>query len=200
MRIANSTAIVFMILIVGGATVRAQIAPAAAGVSALPNPVEVAPDYVIGAGDVLKISVWQEPQFGETVEVRPDGRISLPLVSDVAVAGLTPVQAQRKLTDRLEQFVKRPRVTVVVSEVHSKVVYVIGEVGRPGSYPLTGEINVEQVIALAGGATSKAKKKHVYVLRSGLSNKLPVNYQKVLEGKNVDQNLVLMPGDTVVVP
>jgi polysaccharide export outer membrane protein len=163
------------------------------------NP-RVQPNYVIGAGDVVQISVWQEPQFGEVVEVRPDGKISLPLVSDVAIAGLTPAQAEERLTDKLLGFVKRPRVTVVVTEVHSKFVYVIGEVMRPGPYPLVGEINVQQLIARAGGTTPNAKKKQVYVLRSGNSKKFPVNYNKVLQGKAAEQNLDLMPGDTVVVP
>ncbi|HEY4051021.1 MAG TPA: polysaccharide biosynthesis/export family protein [Acidobacteriaceae bacterium] len=164
------------------------------------NPTGVEPDYVIGAGDVLQISVWQEPQFGETVEVRPDGKISLPLISDVAIAGLTPIQAEGRLTDKLQGFVKRPRVSVVVTEVHSKVVYVIGQVERPGPYSLVGAINVQQLIARAGGTTRRAKKKQVYVLRSGNSNKLPVNYNKVLQGKATKQNLDLIAGDTVVVP
>lgn len=164
------------------------------------NPAGVASDYVIGAGDVLQISVWQEPQFGEVVEVRPDGKISLPLVSDVAIAGLTPAQAEERLTGKLLEFVKRPRVSVVVTEVHSKVVYVIGEVVRPGPYPLVGEINVQQLIARAGGTTPHAKKKQVYVLRAGSSKRFPVNYNKLLQGKAAQENLDLMPGDTVVVP
>ena len=161
---------------------------------------KVAPDFVIGAGDILQISVWQEPQFGETVEVRPDGKISLPLVSDVSVAGLTPAAAQVRLTDKLQNFVKHPRVSVIVAEVHSRVVYVIGEVQRPGPYPMVSSVNVQQLIAQAGGPTRRAKKKHVYVLHPGNSKKIPVNYSKVLQGKDAKQNVELAPGDTVVVP
>jgi polysaccharide biosynthesis/export protein len=160
----------------------------------------VSPDFVIGAGDILQISVWQEPQFGETVEVRPDGKISLPLVSDVAVAGLTPRGAENRLTAKLQDYVKHPIVSVVVAEVHSRVVYVIGQVERPGPYPMTGNLNVEQLIAVAGGTTRRAKQKHVYVLHPGDSTKFPVDYAKVLQGKAPAQNIYLRPGDTVVVP
>jgi polysaccharide export outer membrane protein len=160
----------------------------------------VASNFVIGPGDILQISVWQEPQFGETVEVRPDGKISLPLVSDVKVAGLTPATAQQKIAEKLQDFVKHPLVTVVVTQVHSRMVYVIGEVERPGPYPMVSPINVEQLIARAGGPTSQAKQKQVYILHEGVSQKIPVNYKKIMQGKAPEQNVELMPGDTVVVP
>lgn len=160
----------------------------------------VSPDFIIGSGDILQISVWQEPQFSERVEVRPDGKISLPLIFDIDVAGLTPSAAQERLTAKLENFVKHPRVSVVVTEVHSRVVYVIGQVERPGPYPMISDLNVEQLIARAGGVTRHAKKKHVYVLHQGESRKVSVNYGKVLNGKNQRQNVSLIPGDTVVVP
>lgn len=160
----------------------------------------VSPDFVIGPGDILQVSVWHEPQFGEIVEVRPDGRISLPLISDVRVAGLTTAGAQNQLEGKLEEFVKHPVVSVVVAEVRSKQVFVIGQVQRPGPYPLLGTINVEQLIAEAGGATPRAKRKAVYVLRAGSSGKIPVNYKKILQGKNAWQNIELGAGDTVVVP
>ena len=163
-------------------------------------PLQVAPDFIIGPGDILQISVWQEPQFGETVEVRPDGKISLPLVSDVAVAGLTPSGAQGKMADKLQSFVKHPLVTVVVAQVHSRMVYVIGEIEHPGPYPMVSPINVEQLIARAGGPTKRAKQKRVYILHQGVSKKIPVNYKKVMQGKAPRQNVELMPGDTVVVP
>ena len=163
-------------------------------------PLSVASNFIIGPGDVLQISVWQEPQFGETVEVRPDGKISLPLVSDVKVAGLTPAGAQQKMAEKLQDFVKHPLVTVVVTQVHSRMVYVIGEVERPGPYPMVGPINVEQLIARAGGPTPQAKQKQVYILHEGVSQKIPVNYKKVMQGKAPEQNVELMPGDTVVVP
>jgi polysaccharide export outer membrane protein len=191
---------------------QAQLAPSSqVASSAAPSPnapeptvshlgAEVAPNFVIGAGDILQISVWQEPEFGETVEVRPDGKISLPLVSDVQVSGLTPVAAQEQLTAKLQDFVKHPRVSVIVAEVHSQVVYVIGQVERPGSYPMVSNVNVQQLIAGAGGVTRHAKKKHVYILHQGNSKKVPVNYSKVLKGKAQRQNVELAAGDTVVVP
>jgi len=122
------------------------------------------------------------------------------LVFDVEVAGLTPGAAQERLTAKLQDFVKHPRVSVIVAEVHSRVVYVIGQVERPGSYAMISDLNVEQLIARAGGVTRHAKKKHVYVLHQGNSKKVSVNYGKVLKGKALRQNVELMPGDTVVVP
>jgi polysaccharide export outer membrane protein len=160
----------------------------------------VSSDFVIGSGDILQVSVWQEPQFGETVEVRPDGKISLPLVSDVQVAGFTTDGAQNKISDALEQFVKHPIVSVIVTQVHSKLVYVIGQVERPGEYPLLGATTVSELIAEAGGATSRAKKKDVYLLRAGNSKRFPINYKRILEGKDRQQNAELGTGDTVVVP
>jgi polysaccharide export outer membrane protein len=159
-------------------------------------------NYVIGPGDILQISVWQEPQFDEKVEVRPDGKISLPLVSDVHVAGMTPPSAQAKIADVLQTFVKHPRVSVIVTEVHSRMVYVIGEVQHPGPYPMVGPINVGQLIASAGGTTKNAHKKQVYVLRQGSHTKIHVNYQNILDGKRkgLEQNVQLNSGDTVVVP
>lgn len=172
----------------------------AAGPSSAQPSIHVAPNYVIGPGDILQISVWQEPQFGETVEVRPDGKISVPLVSDVSVAGLTPIVAQERLTEKLQDYVKQPRVSVIVTEVRSRMVYVIGEVQRPGPYPMIGSINVAQLIAEAGGTTEHARKKNVYVLHKSDSRKVPVDYNKVLQGKAPEQNIDLAPGDTVVVP
>jgi polysaccharide biosynthesis/export protein len=213
MRIATA-AIAALVLVSTAVTVRSQVQPVARGETANSTAggqivtktiagqpaLGVSPEFVIGAGDILQISVWQEPQFAETVEVRPDGKISLPLVSDVQIAGLTPSGAENKLTAKLQDFVKHPIVSVVVAEVHSRVVYVIGEVERPGSYPMTGNLNVEQLIAAAGGTTRRAKQKHVYVLHSGDSTRFPVNYAKVLQGKAPAQNIYLRPGDTIVVP
>lgn len=162
--------------------------------------ISVGPDYRIGAGDHLRISVWEEPQLSTTAVVRPDGRISMPLISDVVVAGLTPQAAQNVLTDDLTRFVKRPRVTVIVEEIHSRLVYVTGRVQHPGAYQLTGSMNVVQGIAEAGGTTKSAKKKNVYVLRQDGVTKVKVNYQAVLAGKDLEQNIQLNPGDTVVVP
>jgi polysaccharide export outer membrane protein len=161
----------------------------------------VGPDYRIGPGDVLRVSVWEEPQFTtNAIVVRPDGKISIPLVSDVAVAGMTPESAGKLLTDELTRFVKHPRVTLIVEEIHSQIVYVTGEVQHPGAYPMVGPMNVVQLISRAGGTTEFAKKKDVYVLHPDSSPRTKVNYQQVLEGKRLEENIGLVPGDTVVVP
>ena len=122
------------------------------------------------------------------------------LVTEVDVAGLTPEAAQQTLTERLLKFVHKPRVTVTVQEIHSRMVYITGEVQRPGAYPLVDVMNVVQLVARAGGLTDFAKQKQVYVLRAGNSARVNVNYEKVLKGQAPQQNVELVPGDTVVVP
>lgn len=158
------------------------------------------PAYRIGAGDVLHISVWEEPQFTETAVVRPDGMVSMPLISDVQVTGLTPAEAENLLTERLEKFVHKPRVTVTVQEIRSRMVYITGEVQRPGAYPLVDSMNVVQLVARSGGLTDFAKKKQMYVLRSSKGARIKVDYPKVIKGQLPEENVELAPGDTVVVP
>jgi polysaccharide biosynthesis/export protein len=156
--------------------------------------------YKIGVGDVLHILVWAEPQLTETAVVRPDGKVSLPLVSELEVAGQTPEAVQQSLTEQLIKFVRKPRVTVTVQEIHSRMVYITGEVQRPGAYPLLDVMNVVQLVARSGGLTDFAKQKQVYVLRAVNSARVNVNYEKVLKGQAPQQNVELAPGDTVVVP
>ncbi|AXC11808.1 Capsule polysaccharide export protein [Acidisarcina polymorpha] len=160
----------------------------------------VGPDYRIGAGDVLRVSVFEEPQFSTSAVVRPDGKISIPLISDLPVAGMTPDAAQRQLAEQLSRFIKHPRVTVIIEEIHSRIVYVTGEVQHPGAYPLISPMNVVQLIARAGGPTEFAKRKEVYVLHQEGGVRIKVNYQMVLAGKHLEENIGLIPGDTVVVP
>jgi len=166
----------------------------------LRTPVPLASDYVIGPGDVLQISVWQEPQFAERVVVRPDGKISMPLVPDIPLTGLTPHAAEEMLAQKLLGLVKHPRVSVIVEEIHSRLVYITGEVQHPGAYPMISSINVIQLIAHAGGPTEFAKKKAVYVLHPDDRERTRVDYQKVLQGQHSEENIQLIPGDTVVVP
>jgi polysaccharide biosynthesis/export protein len=194
--------------------VSGQSQPAASGevqsASAAPNvtqksltpraPVPLASDYVIGPGDVLEISVWQEPQFTESVVVRPDGKISMPLVPDIPLTGLTPHEAEEMLAQKLLGLVKHPRVSVIVQEIHSRLVYITGEVQHPGAYPMISSISVIQLIAHAGGPTEFAKKKAVYVLHPDNRERTRVDYQKVLQGQHLEENVQLIPGDTVVVP
>jgi polysaccharide export outer membrane protein len=178
----------------------AQPSPKAKGAETVESISAGGDSYKIGVGDVLHISVWEEPQFTESAVVRPDGMISIPLISEVIVAGLTPQSAETMLTNRLEKFIHKPRVTVVVQEIHSRMVYITGEVQRPGTYPLVSSMNVVQLVARSGGLTDFAKSKQVYVLRAGSGARIKVDYQKLLKGQSPEKNLELVPGDTVVVP
>jgi polysaccharide biosynthesis/export protein len=181
-------------------TVAQQAAPSAP-VSPEANGADVSPtDYVFGAGDILHISVWNEPQLTVTATVRPDGKISMPLLYDVSVTGMTPDDLQKSLTDQLTRFVHKPHVTVTVQEIHSRMVFITGEVQRPGAYPLVASMNVVQLIARSGGLTDFAKPKKIYVLRANKTTRVDVNYEKVLRGQTSEQNVDLAPGDTVVVP
>ncbi len=174
--------------------------PAAAGVAAKPATDD--PNYMIGAQDVLDISVWKEPEVSRTVPVRPDGKISLPLLNDVQAAGLTPSQLAAQLTESLKKFVANPQVTVIVTTINSQRVYIMGEVIRAGAYPLLPGMTVLQGLSSAGGFTQFANLKKIYVLRQehGKQVKLPFNYKEVVGGKNPDQNITLKAGDTIVVP
>lgn len=158
--------------------------------------------YVIGPADVLSINVWKEPDVSGSVPVRPDGRISLPLLNDIQAAGLTPMQLTNDLSERLKQFITDPRVTVTVATMNSRRVYILGEVTRPGAVDLSPEMTVLQALTSAGGPTPYAKTSKIYVLRTqnGTQNKLPFNYKQVLKGAGTEQNILLKPGDTIVVP
>lgn len=159
------------------------------------------PEYIVGEGDVLHINVWKETEISQTVVVRPDGNISLPLVNELAVAGLSPRQIQQLVTDKLKSVLTNPQVTVTVVEVRSKLVYITGEVSKPGAYPVASPLNVLQLIARAGGLSEFANRKNIYILRGGdKKNRLHFNYKEVVKGKHTEQNIILQPGDTVVVP
>ena len=165
-------------------------------------PATTDPAYVIGAQDVLDINVWKEPDVSRTVPVRPDGRISLPLINDVQAAGLTPQQLSVTVAESLRKYLNEPQVTIIVTAINSQRVFVAGEVLRAGAYPLIPGMTVLQALTSAGGFTPFAdrKKIHVMRLRDGKQIELPFNYQGVLKGDNSDQNIKLEPGDTVVVP
>jgi len=156
--------------------------------------------YAVGSGDVLNISVWQEKELSSVVTVRPDGNISMPLVGEIMVIGMTPIHVQDILQNRLESVVKHPRVTVTVVEIHSRMVYVTGEVTRPGAYPLNGPLNVLQLIAQAGGLTQFASRSNIRLLHSDRSQPdMVINYSRVLKASGGGGNPQLLPGDTVVV-
>lgn len=176
--------------------------PAMASVPAAPKSATSDANYVIGAQDVLDVSVWKEPEISRVVPVRPDGKISLPLLNDVQAAGLTPGQLASQLTDSLKKFVTNPQVTVIVTTINSQRVYIIGEMSRPGAFPLLPNMTVLEALSSAGGFTQFAREKSIYVLRSenGKQVKYPFNYKAVVGGKNPEQNIVLKAGDTIVVP
>ncbi len=158
--------------------------------------------YVIGPSDVLNISVWHQPELTLTVPVRPDGMISLPLLNDVQAAGKTPLQLRATITEKLAQFDKDPQVTVIVTAMNSQRVYVTGYVARAGAYAMLPGMTVLQAISSAGGFTPFANQGNIIILRTenGKQLRLPFNYKDVISGKNPDQNIVLKPGDTIVVP
>lgn len=160
------------------------------------------PNYVIGAQDVLDISVWKEPELTRTVPVRPDGKISMPLLNDVHAAGLTPLQLAAEITTGLKKFVTDPQVTVIVTTINSQRVYIMGEVTRAGAYPLLPNMTVLQALSSGGGFTQFAKITKIYVLRvdNGKQEKHPFNYKEVIAGKAADQNIFVKAGDTIVVP
>jgi polysaccharide biosynthesis/export protein len=160
------------------------------------------PNYVIGAQDVLDINVWKEPELTRVVPVRPDGKISLPLLNDVQAAGMTPTQLAEQITTSLKKFVTGPQVTVIVSQINSQRVYILGEVTRAGAYPLLPGMTVLQALSSSGGFTQFANVKKIYVMRQqeGKTQKYPFNYKEVINGKGSDQNIVLRAGDTIVVP
>jgi polysaccharide export outer membrane protein len=159
------------------------------------------PDYVIGADDNLHISVWKEQELTNSLPVRPDGKISMPLLNDVQAAGLTPMQLAASLTEKLKKFIADPRVTVVVTQMNSQRVYVLGEVLHTGAMPLLPNMTVLQALATAG-FTQFANTKSIYILRTveGKQQKLPFNYKQVVKGDDMAQNISLKPGDTIVVP
>ena len=159
--------------------------------------------FVIGNGDLLNISVWKQPDISRSIPVRSDGRISLPLVGEVQAAGETPRKLEEEITSKLQPYLAQPEVTVIVEQINSQKFNILGRVAKPGSYPLANPTTVLDAIALAGGCRDFAKHKAIYILRKGPDGseiKLPFNYQDVIKGKNVAQNVKLEPHDTIVVP
>ena len=162
----------------------------------------VDPDaYRIGLSDQLMISVWKEPELSMTVVVRPDGMITLPLVNDVHVVGLKPIELQQLLSDKLKPFVSEPQVTVIVQGIKSRKVYLVGNVSKQGAYPLDGGETVLQLLAASGGVGIYAKADSIYILRTdnGKQVRIPFQYKKALKGRG-KEDIVLQPGDVIVVP
>jgi polysaccharide export outer membrane protein len=178
--------------------------PAAAVAAAAPRPTDpvIPPGYVIGADDELSIVFWKDKEMSADAQVRPDGRIALPLINEVQAAGLTPDQLREKITEESKKYMEDANVTVVVRQINSRKVFITGEINKPGTYPLTTPITVMQLIAMAGGLREYADAKKIVIMRTenGKPQRLPFNYKSIIEGKNLQQNIELKPGDTVVVP
>jgi polysaccharide export outer membrane protein len=180
----------------------APAAPAAAAQTASPDQ-RLSDALPIGAGDILQISVWKEPDASvPSVVVRPDGMITVPLLKDLQVAGRTPREVEKLIADGLSKYIDGPNVTVVVAASNSKKVYVIGAVSKEGPLPYTYRMTVLQALSEAGGLTDYAKRKKIYVIRTenGRDYRLDFNYDAAIKGERMDQNILLQPGDTLVVP
>jgi polysaccharide export outer membrane protein len=159
--------------------------------------------FIIGNDDVLAINVWKEPDLSRSIQVRSDGKISLPLVGEVQAAGRTPVQLELDISAKLQNYIAKPEVTVMVSQINSKKFNILGQVTKPGSYSLALAPTVMDAIATAGGLRDFAKQKTIYILRqnpNGGESRIPFNYKDFIKGKNLNQNVKLEPHDTIVVP
>jgi polysaccharide export outer membrane protein len=160
-------------------------------------------DYKIGAGDILEITIWKEPDLSrEEVLVRTDGKISFPLLNDVQAAGLTPLEMKKNMEVGLKEFISNPFVTVSVRSPESQRIYILGEVLNTGEYPLTKNLTVLQAFALAGGFTEWASKKEIILMRKvgGKEKIFRINYKNIIKGKDIGQNLTLKADDTIIVP
>jgi polysaccharide export outer membrane protein len=158
--------------------------------------------YLIGQEDVLSIVFWREKEMSADVVVRPDGKISLPLLNDIQAAGFTPEQLRAQIEKAASKYIEDPNATVIVKAINSRKVHIIGNVGKPGTYTLAGEMTVLQLIALAGGLQEYADAKDIKIMRKQAAREhtLKFNYKDVVRGKNLQQNVLLLPGDTVIVP
>jgi polysaccharide biosynthesis/export protein len=170
-----------------------------------PQPAKAAtedPNYAIAPEDVLTIDVWKEPEISRTVPVRRDGKISLPLLNDLQAAGLTPTQLGSEIVEKLRATIVHPQVTVIVAQMSSLRVYILGQVTRGGAYPLVPDMTVMQALSIAGGFTPYANLKKIYVMRkeNGADKIFAVNYKEVISGRKTEQNIQLKAGDTIVVP
>ncbi len=177
-------------------------APAKPDVRPVPTGVALPPGYVIGAEDVLTIVFWRDKDMSADVVVRPDGKVTLPLVNDLDAAGKTPEELRKAITEAASRFVEDPTVSVVVKTINSRRVYITGMVGKSGAYPISAPTTVLQLISMAGGLSEFAHSKNIIINRveNGRQVALKFNYAEVQKGKNLHQNIELKPGDTVIVP
>jgi polysaccharide export outer membrane protein len=196
----------FVLIVLAGSLWAQNIdPPAPAAATALAQSANKAHDasFIIGNDDVLAINVWKEPDVSRNIPVRSDGKISLPLVGELQAAGRTPLQLELDIATRLRTYIAAPEVTVMVQEIHSQKFNILGQVAKPGSYPLEVATTVLDAIAAAGGFRDFANQKGIYILRQnpgGGQSRIAFNYKSVIKGKNLQQNIKLEPRDTIVVP
>ncbi len=178
-----------------------QPAPPAAASSRAPSGVSLPAGYVIGPEDVLTVFFWREKDWTADVVVRPDGKISLPVLNDLRAAGLTPEQLSNDVQTAASKFITGPNVTVIVKEIHSRKVFVVGEVAKPGSIQLASDMTVLQILAEAGGLLEHSKRSDIAIVRNENDHerRFKFNYNDVVSGKKPEQNIKLQPGDTVIV-
>jgi polysaccharide export outer membrane protein len=205
MGIGNSIRCLFFLLIACGIGFFNQSMAADKNEASTPETkkeIVVDPSYIIGPMDTLEIQVWKEPDFSRQVLVRPDGKITLPLIGDILASGMNTMGLKALLSERLKDFVSKPEVTVIVLESRSKNFYIIGKVTQPGTYPLNPDMTVLQAISVAGGLAEWADKESIRIIRrsGGKDEILPFDYDKVISGKSLEQNILLKPNDTIIVP
>jgi polysaccharide biosynthesis/export protein len=177
-------------------------APKASSASVAPSGVTTPDDYVIGPDDLLSVVFWRDKDMSADVAVRPDGKISLPVINEVIASGLTPEQLRARVTEAASKFLEDPTVSVVVKAINSRKVFITGMVAKSGDYSIPGRTTVLQLIAMAGGLHEFADAKNITINRTenGRQVSLRFNYKDVSKGKNLRQNIELKPGDTVIVP
>jgi polysaccharide biosynthesis/export protein len=196
---------VFLAIIVGASMLSAAGCTPPSQVSLKESSVAYATgDYKIGPEDILEVSVWRNPDLTKVVIVRPDGKISLPLVGDVYARGLTAAELSAQITERFKEYKESPLVSVTVQQINSYEIYILGEVGHTGRYQLKNYTTVLQAITMAGGFSLYASKNKIFLLRKSpdthVESRFNIRYDDIVSGKDPSQNLILIPGDTVVVP
>lgn len=200
MRIAEKSAMIFFIVFFSILLTISAVSAAQKEGNLPSNPSD--PRYLIGPNDYLNIFVWKEEELTQDVTVMPDGRISFPLIGEIVAQGKTVTDLKEAITTKLKDFITAPEVTVIVKESRSRVIYTLGKLARPGPYPLVPSMTVLQALSTAGGFAEWADEKNILIIRREKEKEvqLPFNYKDFIAGKNADQNILLRPGDTIVVP
>jgi polysaccharide export outer membrane protein len=180
----------------------APVTPAAVVPAPTAPVLAVIPDYLIGSEDVLSIVFWRDKEMSTEAVVRPDGKITLPLLNEVRAAGLTPGQLKDLLVEESKKYVEDPNVSVVVKQINSRKVFITGEIGKPGPYPLMAPTTIMQLLVVAGGLRDYAKSEKITIMRNenGKATSIRFNYKEFVKNKNLKQNIELKPGDTIIVP